>query len=783
MKTHLTSVGPVKTYGQDVACLTLLAAVTALAVAAPCRAQDQADTWAFDPPVDAFSDQALLDLRRLNEKQAGESGFIKLSSDGMSFVRGDGQPIRFWATGSDGYNLSPQDMQRHARTLAKMGVNMVRLHVTLANTKEGAKITDVDDKLIDNIQRFVGVCKANGIYVTISPYYGHFKLPRSWGVEGYDGDTQPWGLLFFNPTLEEAWKGWIKELYTRPNPHSGGGGGGGGGTPLKDEPAVALIQVQNEDSLLFWTSQAIKPAQQRLLGKRWGDYLAKKYGSLDNAVAAWGGVRLRDGQAGVVAGLGDDVNSGTMGMYIIWELTQSPSGNKAKRIADQTEFMARLERDFYADAATWYRQIGCKQLTNAGNWKTADADKLDDLQRWTYAGCDVIAVNRYTGGQHNGDNNGYRIDPGHRIADFSVMKNPLTLPTNLKQVVGHPMAVTETTWVQPNLYQSEGAFLVAAYQSLSGVDVSYWFASGEPDWMRDPRRKWWHVDRSKGESGYALHKWTNQTPTLMGSWPANALLFRLGYLQQGQTVVHEERALAELFDRKSPVVNEATGFDPNRDAVDLRARAGEAAGGAASRLAFLVGPVQVVYGGDPAKSRIADLSRHIDGTKKTVRSNTGQIAWDWGTGVCTINAPKAQGVAGFLKDAGGKFDLADVTIESRNDYATVQLVAMDDRPLRQSARILVQVNTTARLTGWETRPVSIPRQGGPAVQGQEIVATGHPPYQVADTHVTLRLNNAGITKATLLDAAGYASGDVALQKDADRTVIQLPRHTMYLILH
>ena len=35
----------------------------------------------------------------LNEKTAGEHGFIKLSPDGDSFVRGDGQPMRFWAAG------------------------------------------------------------------------------------------------------------------------------------------------------------------------------------------------------------------------------------------------------------------------------------------------------------------------------------------------------------------------------------------------------------------------------------------------------------------------------------------------------------------------------------------------------------------------------------------------------------------------------------------------------------------------------------------------------------
>ena len=56
--------------------------------------------------------------------------------------------------------------------------------------------------------------------------------------------------------------------------------------------------------------------------------------------------------------------------------------------------------------------------------------------------------------------------------------NPRELPTNLKQVVGHPMIVSESTWVSPLAYQSEGPFLTAAYQSLTGVDSYYWFSTG-----------------------------------------------------------------------------------------------------------------------------------------------------------------------------------------------------------------------------------------------------------------------------------------------------------------
>ena len=63
------------------------------------------NSWAFSLPRDSFSDQAVLDLRNLNERQSGESGFVRLSDDGNSFVRGDGEPIRFWIVGTDAHRF------------------------------------------------------------------------------------------------------------------------------------------------------------------------------------------------------------------------------------------------------------------------------------------------------------------------------------------------------------------------------------------------------------------------------------------------------------------------------------------------------------------------------------------------------------------------------------------------------------------------------------------------------------------------------------------------------
>jgi lysophospholipase L1-like esterase len=57
-------------------------------------------SWAFTPSRDTFSPTAFFDMRSLNEKVAGQSGFVTLNKEGH-FVRGDGQPLRFWGVVSD----------------------------------------------------------------------------------------------------------------------------------------------------------------------------------------------------------------------------------------------------------------------------------------------------------------------------------------------------------------------------------------------------------------------------------------------------------------------------------------------------------------------------------------------------------------------------------------------------------------------------------------------------------------------------------------------------------
>jgi len=709
-------------------------------------------TWPFESAGDKLDPAAVLDLRHLNEKTAGEHGFIALSKDGRSFVCGDGQPIRFW--GGSEYaqrNLNLDALKRHAQFLAKRGANIVRVHAAIQPKGKNSKITDVDEKELDQIFKLVVAMKSAGIYTIISPFWGTAaKVQKGWGVLN-SGRNNAEPLLFFEPTLQKGYKAWSKALYTRPNPY--------GGPKLADEPAVAIAQIQNENSLLFWTASFGGEAMV-YYRRLYADFLKKKYGSFEKARQAWKNYKAE--------WLADAWDKGLPGMLHVWDFTRDARAKKGKipgfeeRAADQLEFVARTMYNFNTDIVKYLRNdLGCKQLVNAGNWRTVDMILVQDAEYWSYTATDVIGRNFYTGGYHRGINEGWQILPGQVYTDVSMTRKPVNLPINLKQPAGRPMIVPETLWVPPDRYQSEGPLMVAAQTALNGVDVAFWFASGVAEWQPP------------------MNKWTYATPMLLGQFPAAALIFRTGLVEPGKPAVVERRSLTNLWHRTTPIISEESGWDVNRDTGNIAVKSSVKT--PVDPLAYLVGPVEVVYGGDPAKTSVIDLSKYIDRARKTVRSVTGQIETDYGKGLYRVNAPKAQAVAGFLGAAGPQ-KLADVDITCRNAYATVAIVPLDGKPIRTSAKVLVQIGTVCRPTGWTVRPARV-LVDGKMTDGFRIITVGKSPWQVEKAHGEVTIRNAGLAKATVLDVNGMASEKaVALKRGGGATTVMLPPDALYLVL-
>lgn len=689
-------------------------------------------TWAFEPDLDAHNAAPVIDLRGLNEKVAGERGWVKRSADGADFVDGSGKPIRFWSVNTYIHRTNDLEaVKRQAANFAKRGVNMVRLHGHFAPGK-GSKLSDVDEQALDQCRLLVAGMKQSGIYTTVSPYWGtHTDVEASWNYTKGTGGKMT-AVLFFDEELQEAYKQWWRRLLTEKNPYTG--------IPLKDDPALAILQLQNEDSMLFHTMSRLGPEATKLL---------------EGKYAAWLKQKGRNTPAKLIP---------------IWKLGEDPGKDDDQAKADLVEFYAETMHGFNAMMVQFFKDLGCKQLVNAGNWKPGDITKLGDAERWSYTAADIIGVNRYVnGGTTQGGHvdpsgqgrSGYQINVGDLYADESATVFPRKIAYNLKQVAGYPMMVYESCWVPPMSKQSEGPFLIAAYGSLSGVDSLYWFCTSEEAFAS------------------RMGKWQIADPMQLGSFPAASWMFRTGLIKQGEVAVHEERSLGSIWKREHPIISEDMGFDPNRDAAF---GAKEAAVTAVDPKAFLVGPVHVVYDGDPAKSTTVDLSKYIQGDRIT--SITGELVMDTKVGVCTLKAPGAQGATGSLK-AAGSIDCGTVTIRSGNDYASVLCVALDGKPLDTSKKVFVQVTTRARPHGWKHQAGTFPVTNGKAkgeFTGFKITSVGGAPWNIDLGKVELVLKNKGLTKARRVDANLYAGEAVPVANAGGTATVTVPEDCLYLIL-
>jgi hypothetical protein len=213
------------------------------------------ESWfAFDAQPDAFADNSAIDLRSLNERFAGEQGFIGVK-DGQFVHSRTGEPVRFWAVNGPPHELTGADLRQCARMLAKHGVNLVRIHGGYFDERG-----EVDSAKVKRAIEIVEAMKAEGIYTHFSIYFPLWLTPKPdnpW-LKGYDGKTHPFAALFFNPEFQAQYRRWWTALLTTPSPVTG--------KPLAEEPAVASLEMQNEDSFFFWTfsEQNIPDPQLRL---------------------------------------------------------------------------------------------------------------------------------------------------------------------------------------------------------------------------------------------------------------------------------------------------------------------------------------------------------------------------------------------------------------------------------------------------------------------------------------------------------------------------------------
>lgn len=205
---------------------------------------------------------AQVDLSFLLERPAEKDGFVTLHNGHL--IKPNGARLRLWGVNitdwSRGSTMLPdkEDAAMYAATLARFGVNCVRLHFLdlfaprgiVDGTREETQ--HFDPAQMDKLDGWMAALKQQGIYIDLNLAVGRtYKV----GDEVQDYDQIGWAkaISYFDPRLIELQKAYAHRLLTHLNPYTG--------VKYRHEPAVVIVELVNENSLLdAWVNDRLHPA-------------------------------------------------------------------------------------------------------------------------------------------------------------------------------------------------------------------------------------------------------------------------------------------------------------------------------------------------------------------------------------------------------------------------------------------------------------------------------------------------------------------------------------------
>ncbi len=597
--------------------------------------------------------QSLVNLSFLHDAPAGKDGFIRIQDS--HFVKPDGTRIRFWGVHltdwSPGSVLLPpkQDIPMWAGTLSRFGVNCVRLHfLDLAAPRgiiDGSRndTRSFDPQQLDRLDFLVSELKKRGIYVDLNLNVGRSYKPGDGVV---DAEKIRWGkgVILFDPRLIELEKEYARDLLTHVNAYTG--------TEYRNEPAVAIIEIANENGVGIGF---------RTPSSYYEDELTSLYNSwLSKHLSADELSEIRN-----AAGIPADA------LVPRLKPSEIQSAPEPRYLAEMRFYMD-VENRFYQDMSGYLkRTLGVKApiIGTADHSHTGSSyPMLTSLSR-----LDVVDGHVY-----------WEHPESPPPWDRPMVNDPLhstVVQLSRSAFAGKPYTVSETNHPFPNEWASEGIPIIAAYGNFQDWDaiITYTF---EPKIAAD-----W-----KPYVGDYFD--ISLDPVRMTEFAAGALLFLRQDVHPARQIVERTYSTQQVLDSRRLPHSEQPYFTPGFPlALPLEHEV---------RIRSLNGPPTV----NPS----------IEEPSKAIVSDTGELSWYTSPpehGVVTIETERTQALIGFL-NANHRV-LKNLSANLTNNFATVVLTSMDSKPISEAGKMLLTTGSRVANTGmkWNDAHTKLLSHGGP----------------------------------------------------------------------
>jgi hypothetical protein len=511
---------------------------------------------------------------------------------------------------------------------------------------------------------------------------------NGWKVEGQ-----------FDPHLIMLQEEFARQLLTHKNPYTGKAYG--------KDPAIASIQIINEDSLWFRSSGqgdfAITTAHYRgVYQGLFNGWLKARYKDRAALALAWAPTAVEH------RGLDDDEDpaKGTVRMLSGWGAGDDQDWSPARR-KDAWAFDGTLMQGYLDRMVKVVRSSGYKgPITGSNHWISHPADLALNAK--------LGYIDRHAYWAH--PQGGWDYSPSVTFDPQPMLKHPdagIVGELAARRVKGLPFIATEWGSSAPNDYRGDGVLTMGVASALQNWSATQFAFS--------------HTDQADFETYKGkLNSFFDAIyqPVWMTLWPAVATMLARGDIQTDDGPgAWRAFSNAELAD------------------PDLR-RLGSGTAAFAARSGVVFGADSTP---DPEEARQAATK---DGW---VVSPSGQVRHNHEKGLLMVATDRSAAVAGF---AGGEGPLkaGSLTVELSNPYAVLLLTSLDDGSLAEGGRSLLVAGANAVNSGM------VKRWGGGA-----IAKAGEAPVLVEPVRGRVSLACNGPRQVWALDNHGRRSKQLPAQ--------------------